>query len=112
MGRPLKEIDADEVFDMAKDGCTQDEIADYFGCSQSVISERFRSDFELGKASSKTSLRRMQFDSARAGSVPMQMHLGKVYLGQTDRIDVTSKGEGVASPVVILPAKDMHPSAD
>jgi hypothetical protein len=90
MGRPLKDIDGDEVFDWAKDGCTQEEIANHFGCARSVISERFRQEYELGKAASKTSLRRMQFDKARAGSDTMLIHLGKVYLGQTDRIELNA----------------------
>ncbi|HWG97202.1 MAG TPA: hypothetical protein VN647_08980, partial [Nitrospira sp.] len=64
-GRPLKEIDGDQVYKLAKMGCTQEEIADYFGCaSHSTISERFRQDYELGRAASKTSLRRMQWKSA------------------------------------------------
>src|ERR1700677_678950 len=93
---------------MAKDGCTQAEIADHFGCAQSTISERFRSDFELGKGASKTSLRKMQFDRARAGSDTMLIHLGKVYLDQTDKVDITTKGEAVAATVVQLPIKELH----
>ena len=93
MGRPAKDIDAELVRKLAKIGCTQDEIADFFGVTQSVISERFRSDFHLGCAESKISLRRMQFKRAMQGSDRMLIHLGKVYLGQTDRVDVTSHGK-------------------
>ena len=32
------------------------------------------------------SLRRMQWKSAREGSVPMLIHLGKYHLGQTDKV--------------------------
>ncbi len=81
MGRPAKPIDSELVRKLAKMGCTQGDIAEFFDCSQSVISERFRSDFNLGSAESKISLRRMQWKAARAGSVPMLIHLGKVYLG-------------------------------
>jgi transcriptional regulator with XRE-family HTH domain len=91
MGRPAKDIDAELVRKLAKNGCTQDEIADFFGVTQSVISERFRSDFHLGRAESRISLRRMQFKRAMQGSDRMLIHLGKVYLGQTDRLDVTSQ---------------------
>ena len=93
MGRPPTEIDGDTVRKLAKLGCNQDEIADFFGVTQSVISERFRSDFHLGCAESKISIRRMQFKRAMQGSDRMLIHLGKVYLGQTDRLDVTSKGK-------------------
>jgi hypothetical protein len=41
MGRPATDIDGDTVRKLAKLGCTQNEIADFFGVSQSVISERF-----------------------------------------------------------------------
>ncbi len=95
MGRPLKEIDGEEVFRLAKRGCTQAEIAGHFGCAQSTISARFRLDFELGSAQSKTSLRRKQFERAMKGSDVMLIHLGKVYLGQTDRIDITSEGKSL-----------------
>jgi hypothetical protein len=93
MGRPATDIDDDTVRKLAKLGCTQDEIADFFGVTQSVISERFRSDFHLGCAQSKISIRRMQFKRAMQGSDRMLIHLGKVILGQTDRLDVTNKGE-------------------
>lgn len=101
MGRPLKKIDKDEVFRLAKRGCTQAEIAGHFGVAQSMISRRFRSDFELGSAQSKTSIRSLQFKRAFKGSDAMLIHLGKVYLGQTDRIDLTSAGEQIAASVKI-----------
>jgi hypothetical protein len=90
MGRPLKDIDAETVRKLAKLGCTQGEIAEFVGCAQSVISERFRSDFDLGRVESKISLRRMQWRSAMKGSDRMLIHLGKVYLGQTDRLKITT----------------------
>ena len=77
MGRPAKDIDADQVRKLAKLGCTQDEIADFFGVSASVISERFQSDFHVGCAESKISIRRAQWRSAMKGSDRMLIHLGK-----------------------------------
>jgi hypothetical protein len=90
MGRPLKDIDGEMVRKLAKMGCTQEDIAEFFDCAHSVISERFRQDFHQGRAESKISLRRMQWRSAMRGSDRMLIHLGKTYLGQTDRLDVTS----------------------
>jgi predicted transcriptional regulator len=49
VGRPLKPIDAEMVRKLAKIGCTQRDIAEFFDVSQSVISERFRSDFQLAR---------------------------------------------------------------
>jgi hypothetical protein len=90
MGRPTKDIDGELVRKLAAIGCTQADVAEFFDVSQSVISERFRSDFQLGRAESKISLRRAQWRSAMKGSDRMLVHLGKVYLGQTDRLDVTN----------------------
>lgn len=52
----------------------------------------FSGFYELFKHEGKLSLRRMQILSAQAGSVPMQIHLGKHWLGQVDtaRIDHTA----------------------
>jgi len=107
MGRPAKDIDPEMVRKLAKLGATQDEIGEWFGCSRSVISERFGSDFELGRSQSKISLRRLQWKAARGGSTAMLIHLGKTYLGQSDRLDLTTKGEGIGTTVVILPALEL-----
>jgi hypothetical protein len=95
MGRPLKDIDAEMVCKLARMGCTQEDIAEYFACSRSVVSERFRREFHLGRAASRISLRRAQWKRAMGGSDRMLIHLGKVHLGQTDRLDVTTRGEAV-----------------
>ncbi len=96
MARPLAEVDADVVFKLAKIGCTQEEIGEFFGCDGSTISRRFSKEFYLGRAACKTSLRRWQMKRAHAGSDPMLIHLGKVYLGQSDKLDVTSGGSPVS----------------
>jgi hypothetical protein len=106
VGRPAKDIDPETVRKLAKLGATQEDVAEWFGCSRSVISERFRSDFDMGRAESKISLRRLQWKAAMGGSVPMLIHLGKVYLGQTDRVDVTSRGRGFVQPVFIERARN------
>jgi len=49
MGRPAKDINPEMVRKLAKLGCTQEEIGEFVGCARSVISERFGSDFELGR---------------------------------------------------------------
>lgn len=95
MGRSLAPIDAELVYKLAKLGSTQEEIGEFFGVDQATISRRFSSEFALGRAACKISLRRWQIKRAHAGSDPMLIHLGKVYLGQTDKLDVTSNGEQV-----------------
>lgn len=39
----------------------------------------------------------------------MLVHLGKTYLGQTDRLDLTSKGEALEQRVIILPDNGRDP---
>ncbi len=95
MGRPLKEIDAEQVFKLARLGCTQEEIGEWFDVDHAQISRRFAREFQLGKTECKTSLRRWQIKKARSGCTTMLIHLGKVYLGQTDRLDLTSNGTSV-----------------
>jgi hypothetical protein len=104
MARPVKPIDAETVRKLAKIGCTQEDIAEFFGCSHSVISERFRQEFHQGRAASKISLRRAQWKSAMRGSDRMLIHLGKCYLGQSDRLHVTSN-----SPAVVYVARANNP---
>jgi AraC-like DNA-binding protein len=93
MGRPAKSIDGEMVRKLSKLGCTQEDIAEFFGCSHSVISERFRQDFHLGRAESRISIRRAQMKRALAGSDAMLIHLGKSVLGQTCKLDVTTTGK-------------------
>jgi hypothetical protein len=103
MGRPRKKIDPEQVRKLARLGCTQADIAEFLACAQSVISERFRSVFALGCAQSKISLRRLQWKAARAGSVPMLIHLGKQYLGQSDRVELQSAIEPPAKIMIYIP---------
>ena len=89
VGRPLKPIDAETVQYLASIGCTQEEIAGYFGAaSHSTISERFRREYELGQSMSKITLRKRQWNASKK-SVPMMIHLGKHMLGQTEKSEST-----------------------
>lgn len=93
-GKP-KPIDVEQVRKLAKLGCTTAEIGDYFGVSHDTINRRFASEMSLGLAERKISLRRRQWKSVNDGSVPMMIHLGKQFLGQSDKTDITSDGKPV-----------------
>ncbi len=108
MARPLKQIDAEQVFKLAQLGCTQEEIGEYFGCDHATISRRFKQEYDLGRASCKTSIRRWQVKKGRSGCTSMLIHLGKTYLGQTDRVDVTSNGQPVAYVDRVRNPRDKH----
>jgi len=73
--------------------CTIEEIAMANGCCRDTIERRFRKEIDEGRAICKTSLRREQFQRAMKGNVVMLIWLGKQYLKQTDKNEVTSKGE-------------------
>jgi len=88
MARPLKPIDAEQVFKLAQLGCTQEEIGEFFGCTHTTIQNRFLQEYRLGRASQKTSIRRWQMKKGKAGCTSMLIHLGKAVLGQTDRLEV------------------------
>lgn len=92
VGRPLKEIDAEQVFKLAAVGLTQKDIAEFFDVSQPTISERFSIEYHRARRYWKLSLRRAQFVRAtRDRSDSMLIHLGKTYLGQGDKLQITTK---------------------
>ena len=89
-GRPKKyDIDKDQVEKLAALGCTNTEIASFFGCEDSLISKSYSRNVTKGKEKGKIRLRQMQWRSAEKGSVPMQIWLGKQVLGQTDKQELT-----------------------
>ena len=90
MARPKKyDIDKTQVEKLAALGCTNTEIASFFGCSKDLISKSYSTNVAKGKEKGKIRLRQMQWRSAEKGSVPMQIWLGKQVLGQTDKQEVT-----------------------
>ena len=94
MARPKKyNIDTDEVFKLASYGCSNVEIADFFGCDESLIRKSYSEYIRKGKASGKTRLRQLQWDSAEKGNVAMMIFLGKNILGQQDRLETAELDE-------------------
>ncbi len=78
---------------------TQPEAAALLGVSLSTF-EGFlrhhaeaRDIWEGGQLTGRAAVRRMQFASAQKGSVPMQIWLGKQYIGQKDKSEVESRHE-------------------
>ncbi len=100
-GRPKKDIDFDELQKLCNMHCTQDEICDFFDVDDKTLTARLTeagydgfSDFykkHLGVG--KISIRRMQWASAKKGSVAMQVWLGKQYLGQREKIENSENQE-------------------
>jgi len=84
MARPKKyEIKEEEVIKLASYGCTNIEIADFFGCSPDLIEKSYSEFLTKGRADMKIRLRKMQFNLAEK-SATMGIWLGKQILKQTD----------------------------
>ena len=88
MARPKKyNINEKEVFKLASYGCTNVEIADFYGCDEGLIRKSYSEFLTKGRANVKIRLRKSQWQSAENGNVTMQIFLGKNILGQQDRIE-------------------------
>ncbi len=100
MGRPRKNIDPEMVRKLAFLGCSYYEMGRILGADESVIRRRFAADKEQAESRGNMRLRRAQLKRALKGSDTMLIHLGKQRLGQTDRLDIQSKGESLACKYV------------
>jgi hypothetical protein len=95
IGRPNFEF-TQEVIDriekLASIMCSLQEIGDIIGCSHDTIqrNQKAKEAIKRGVANAKQTIRKTQFDIAtKLNSSIMAMWLGKVYLGQTDKIQNT-----------------------
>jgi len=85
MARPKKyNIDGEQVRKLANYGCTNVEIANFYGCSADLIEKSYSDFLTKGRAEMKLRLRQLQWKSAEKGNVTMQIFLGKNILGQSD----------------------------
>lgn len=112
MGRPLKQIDKKIFEGLCRIQCTQEEIADAFDCDVDTLTAwckrtyldsngdgmTFSDVFRKKRGQGKVSLRRMQWKTAEAGNVTMQIFLGKNLLGQSDKQEIEHNG---SIPIVI-----------
>jgi hypothetical protein len=89
MGRPKLEIDVNLLEGLARIGCTNVEIAALMGCSVQTLLNRFLANLDKGRSEMKMKLRREQIRQAERGNVAMLIWLGKQYLGQADKRDLT-----------------------
>ena len=93
-GRPLTDISPEQFEELCKILCTEEEIADVFGCSIDTIErfckrtykDTFRGVYKHFSAQGKMSLRRAQYRNAvENNNTQMQIWLGRNWLGQTDK---------------------------
>ena len=89
-GRPKIQIDSREFENLCAMLCTEEEICGWFKCCEDTLNAwckrtyggTFSDTYKRFSGKGKISLRRMQYKSAEAGNVTMQIWLGKQYLGQ------------------------------
>ena len=91
MARPKKyDIDKSKVEQLSSFGCTNREIASFFGCSESLLKKSYSSFLEKGRQKGKIRLRQLQWKVAEQGNVSMLIWLSKQYLGMSDKQDITT----------------------
>jgi DNA-binding XRE family transcriptional regulator len=81
-----------QIEDLASYMCTKDEVANIIGCSRQTLwrNKEASDSYDKGVNVAKLNIRKTQFDIAtKLNSSIMAMWLGKVYLGQTDKIQNT-----------------------
>ena len=94
-GRPAFEFTPKvllQIQDLASYMCTKDEVANIIGCHRTTLyrNEQALEAYNKGVNVAKQKIRKTQFDIAtKLNSSIMAMWLGKVYLGQTDKIQNT-----------------------
>lgn len=104
MARPRIEIDQKIFENLCAIQCTQEEIAQTFGCSVDTISRWCNRVYKKGFAEvykeksvgGKVALRRMQLRLAEK-NVAMAIWLGKQWLGQVDKVE-----EEVSNKVTVI----------
>lgn len=104
-------IDWNQLAILAGLHCTQEEAAGYLGVSVSQLTLRYameHDDETFGefmrrhRDSGKAKLRVLQLESAKSGSVPMQIFLGKNWLGQSDKQELSGTVNHVVSHESLL----------
>jgi hypothetical protein len=112
MGAAKKQINPDQVFKLARIGCTNEEIGTILGCSADTLERRYAGDLETGRSNRRSSLRRKQFQLAMKGDRTMLIWLGKQDLGQKEMRDVTSHEEGPPKEIVVQIEDNWYGNAD
>jgi hypothetical protein len=85
MARPRLELNAQVVRGMARVGSSNVEIANFVGCDEATIRNRFSEILAKERAGLRVRLRKAQLRQARKGNVTMLIFLGKAMLGQSDK---------------------------
>lgn len=94
MARPRKQIDPDQVRELAAIQCSHAEMAAVLKCSPDTLQRRFAAVINEGRQAAFASLKRKQFEMAMGGNITMLIWLGKQYLGQRDKSELSTEHSG------------------
>jgi len=95
IGRPKIELDYELINKLAQIHCTQEEIANFLEVSVKTLQrdEEFCRIYKKGVDEGKMSLRRIQWKLADKGNTAMAIWLGKQYLGQKDKQELSGDSD-------------------
>lgn len=106
-GRPRAKLDEDALEDLAKIGCTDEEIGLILHCSADTLTRNFADRLKKGRAEMRMSLRRTQIKLAQEGNAALAIWLGKQYLGQKEpklEIDVKQLDADIERELALITA--------
>ena len=95
MGRPIVEIDEDQVRKLAERQWSNVQIASFFDVSEKTIRNRFSELLAKGREKGKGYLRDLQWKAAAKGNTSILIWLGKQYLGQSDKTEIEGGGQNI-----------------
>jgi hypothetical protein len=102
-GAPIKyNVDTVKLGKLARIGCTYAECADILGVSTDILEKSYSVIYTKGRENLKERLRRKQIKKALEGNVVMLIWLGKQYLEQKDKADITSGNEALKAGVLLV----------
>jgi hypothetical protein len=84
VGRDKKVVPPGQVEELASLGCSDRDIANFFGIAENTLRYNFSENLVKGREDLKVSLRRAQLKLALSGNAVMLIWLGKNILGQSD----------------------------
>lgn len=84
IGRAKTVIPEEQVMELAKLHCTNQEMADFFDVKLQTFVDNFRDIITKGRLITKQRLRKAQLDMALKGDRTMLIWLGRNMLGQSD----------------------------
>jgi len=98
-GAPIKEINFEALDNLINIQCTGEECASVLGVDYDTLNARikdkgydgFSDYFDKKRGKGKASLRRLQWKTAEEGNPTMLIWLGKQWLQQTDKQEITGK---------------------